>query len=92
MIADAKVLAEGLPTGSMQAKLHIPQQPMRYTSDPLKPECLPAEYASKCITRNGASIGKLYTSLEDLLQVEFDRAQPRHARHMCFTYAYMPGQ
>jgi hypothetical protein len=47
MIADMKVVADGLVTGSMQAKLHIPQQPMRYTSDPSKPECLPAAYALK---------------------------------------------
>jgi hypothetical protein len=31
MIADANVVADGLVMGSMQAKLHIPQQTMRYT-------------------------------------------------------------
>ncbi len=92
MIVDAKVVADGLVMGSMHAKLHMPQQPMRYTSDRSKPECLPAAYASKCITENGASIGKLYTSSEDLPRVGFERAQPGHARHMHFTWAYIPGQ
>jgi hypothetical protein len=29
MIAEAKVVAEALVIGSMQAKLHIPQQPIK---------------------------------------------------------------
>ena len=59
MIAQAKVVAEALVIGSMQAKLHIPQQPIKKHSEPSKLACLPAEYASKNITRKGASIGKL---------------------------------
>jgi hypothetical protein len=42
MIAEANVVEEGLETGSMQAKLHILQQPIRYASDP----------SNQCFTRN----------------------------------------
>ncbi len=51
MMAEANVVEEGFETGSMQAKLHILQHPMRYASEPSKPTCLPATYTSKCITR-----------------------------------------
>jgi hypothetical protein len=59
MIAEAKVVAEGLVMGSMQAKPHIPHAPIRYASEPSNPACFPATYALKCMTKNGASIGKL---------------------------------
>ncbi len=78
-MTDAKVVADRLVMGSMQAKLHMPQQLMSYTSKPSKPECLPAAYTSKCMTKNGTLMGKLYTSSEDLPRVGFQRAQPGHA-------------
>ena len=59
MMAEANAVAEGLVTGSIQAKLHMPHAPMRYAFEPLKPACFPATYASKWITKNGASMGKL---------------------------------
>jgi hypothetical protein len=34
MIAEVNIVDEGLVMGSMQAKLHIPQQPIRYASAP----------------------------------------------------------
>jgi hypothetical protein len=34
MIAKAKIAAEGLVIGSMQAKLVIPQQPIKYELEP----------------------------------------------------------
>ncbi len=51
-------------------------------SKPSKLECFPAEWASTNETRNGASMGKLYTSSEDLLFVGFARAQLGQALHM----------
>jgi hypothetical protein len=47
MIAEANMVEERLVTGSMQAKLHILQAPMMYTSEPSNPACLLATYASK---------------------------------------------
>jgi hypothetical protein len=44
MIADANVVANGFVTGSMAAKVHMPQHAMMYVSDPLNPTCFPAEY------------------------------------------------
>ncbi len=84
MIAEVKVVAEGLVTGSMQAKLHILQAPMRYAPEPSKPVCLPAKYASKCITRKGALIKKLWAISDDLPQLGLESAQPGHARHIRF--------
>ena len=78
-MADAKVVADACWIGSMQAKLHIPQQPIKQHSDPSKLACLPAEYASKNMTRNGASMGKLYTSSDDLPRVGLANAQPGQA-------------
>ncbi len=58
IIAKAKVFADGLMIGSMAANVHIPQQAMRYVSDPSKPICFPAEYSSMWSTIIGALIGK----------------------------------
>jgi hypothetical protein len=52
-------------------------------SKPSRLECFPAEYASTKRTKNGASMGTLYTSSEDLLFVVFERVQPEHAVHIC---------
>jgi hypothetical protein len=79
IIAEAKIAADGFMIGSMQAKPVMPQQPIRYESDPSNPACLPAAYALKCITRNGASIQKLYTSLDDFPRLGLERVHPRHA-------------
>jgi hypothetical protein len=51
--------------GSIEAKPVMPQHAIRYTSEPSKLECFPAEYASMNKTKKGALIGKLYTSSED---------------------------
>jgi hypothetical protein len=41
------------------------------------------EYASTKRTKNDASMGKLYTSSEDLLFVVIARVQPGQAAHIC---------
>ena len=74
MIADANVVAVAWDTGSTHAKAVIPQQPIRKHLLPSNPVCVPAENPSKCITLNGASTGNPCISLDDLLQVGFDRA------------------
>ncbi len=58
IISEAKVFADGLMIGSMAANVQIPQQAMRYVSDPSKPICFLAEYPSMWSTIIGASIGK----------------------------------
>jgi hypothetical protein len=78
MIAEARVAADGFMTGSMQAKPVIPQQPIRYESDPSNPMGLPAAYASKCITKNNASIEKMYTRSEGFPQLGLESAHIRH--------------
>jgi hypothetical protein len=50
---------------------------------PSKQECFHAEYASMKKMKNGASMGKLYTSSEDLLLVGFARAQLEQALYIC---------
>jgi hypothetical protein len=82
MMTDAKFLELACWTGSMDAKLVIPQHATRYVSKPSKLECFPAEYVSTKRTKNGASMGKLYASSEDLLFVVFERVQPEHAVHI----------
>ncbi len=67
----------------MDAKPVIPQHETRYASKPSKLECFPAEYTSTTRTKTGASMGKLYTSSENLLLVGFARAQPGQAEHIC---------
>ncbi len=59
----------------MDAKPVISQHATRYVSKPSKLECFPAEYRSTKRTKNGTSMGKLYTSSEDLLFVVFARLQ-----------------
>ena len=49
---------------------------------PSKLACFPAEYASTNRTKNGTSMGKLYTNSEDLLFVVFARVQPGQAAHI----------
>ena len=82
MMADAKFLELACWTGSMDAKPVIPQHATRYVSKPSKLKCFPAEYASTKRTKNGASMGKLYTSSEDLLFVVFVRVQQGQAAHI----------
>jgi hypothetical protein len=60
--------------GSIEAKPVMPQHAIRYTSEPSKLECFPAEYASINKTKKGALIGKIYTSSEDLLFMGLDKA------------------
>jgi hypothetical protein len=64
-MADAKVEALALVTGSRIPKDHMPQQLMRQEVEPSKPECASAEYASTCNTQNGASMGKLYNNSDN---------------------------
>ncbi len=80
--AQFKVLELACWMGSIEANPVMPQHAIRYTSKPSKLECSPAEYASMNKTRKGTLIGKLYTSLEDLLSVRLARAQPGQALHM----------
>ncbi len=68
--------------GSITAKPVMPQQDRRYTSSPSKLEWLPALYASTKITQKGASMGKWYSSLEDVLQPGLESAQPGQALHI----------
>jgi hypothetical protein len=77
-----KILEFSCWIGSMAAKPVIPQHATRYTLKPSKLECFPAEYALMNRMRNGTSIGKLYTSLEDLLFMGFARAQLGQALHI----------
>jgi hypothetical protein len=82
MMDDAKFLELACWTGSMDAKPVIPQHATRYVLKPSKLECFPAEYASRKRTNDGASIGKLHISSEDLLFVVFARVQPGQAAHI----------
>jgi hypothetical protein len=59
MMAEARVVEEAWAIDFIQAKPVMPQQPRGKHSEPSNPVCLPAAYASKCITRKGASTGKL---------------------------------
>jgi hypothetical protein len=68
--------------GFHRGKSVMPQHAIRYTSKPSKLECFPAAYTSMNKTRKGTLIGKLYTSLGDLLFVGLARAQPGQALHM----------
>jgi hypothetical protein len=83
MMADAKFWEFACWTSSMDAQPVIPQHATRYVSKPSKLECFPAEYASTKRTKNGASMGKLYTSSEDFFFVVFARVQPGQAAHIC---------
>ena len=74
--------ALALVTGSSIPNEHMPQQQMRWEVDPSNPECVPAEYASTCNTLNGASIGKLYTNLDNFPFVGLTRAHPGHVEHI----------
>jgi hypothetical protein len=67
----------------MDAKPVIPLHATRYISKPSKLKCFPVEYASTNRTKNGPSIGKLYTSYDDLLLMVFATAQPGQAEHIC---------
>ena len=67
---------------SIEANPVMPQHAIRYTSEPSKLECFPADYASMNKTRKGALIGKLYTSSRDLLFVGLARVQPGQVLHM----------
>ncbi len=82
MIPNAKVLELACWMGSIEANSVMPQHAIRYTSEPSKLECFLAEYALMNRTRKGALIGKLYTSLEDVLFVGLARVQPGQALHM----------
>jgi hypothetical protein len=59
MTVKANVVVFAPVTGSRAPKVHMPQHATRYMSDPSTPEWAPAEYASTCRIRNGASIGKM---------------------------------